>query len=283
MATSGKELLVRGKLGDFLQEHGLQNSIGDIDEIVLSYVISILEDLGDDRNAEENIDVDQFVEMMDAYIPGFESIDSVKVCKWMFELSGLITADNQNENQNSGKEEKVCFKGDNSQRFPAADEQSEEINGNESVEEEEPDEEVRMLLEMFPDSCTLEITHCLGLSKGNLETAAQLVLERAEEGTSIKRPKEKTNITPKKGLVLLNDKDLKKKMVERYGYQDTDEDKKTFKPPPLKQEPKKMVRYLDGRIVSTKGERFTEIKKEDAEEMKKTYINLKPAKKYRFH
>lgn len=49
------------------------------------------------------------------------------------------------------------------------------------------------------------------------------------------------------------------------------------------QEPKKMVRYLDGRIVSTKGERFTEIKKEDAEEMKKTYINLKPAKKYRFH
>ena len=44
-----------------------------------------------------------------------------------------------------------------------------------------------------------------------------------------------------------------------------------------------MVRYLDGRIVSTKGERFTEIKKEDAEEMKKTYINLKPAKKYRFH
>lgn len=46
-----------------------------IDEIVLSYVISILEDLGDDQNAEENIDVDQFTEMMDAYIPGFNSID----------------------------------------------------------------------------------------------------------------------------------------------------------------------------------------------------------------
>lgn len=44
-----------------------------------------------------------------------------------------------------------------------------------------------------------------------------------------------------------------------------------------------MVRYLDGRIVSTKGERFTEIKKEDTEELKKTFINLKPAKKYRFH
>lgn len=44
-----------------------------------------------------------------------------------------------------------------------------------------------------------------------------------------------------------------------------------------------MLRYLDGRVVSTKGERFTEIKKEDSEEMKKTYVNLKPARKYRFH
>lgn len=47
----------------------------DIDEIVLSYVNSILEDLGDDSNAEENIDVDQFAEMMEAYIPGFGNID----------------------------------------------------------------------------------------------------------------------------------------------------------------------------------------------------------------
>ena len=44
-----------------------------------------------------------------------------------------------------------------------------------------------------------------------------------------------------------------------------------------------MVRYLDGRVVSTRGERFTEIKKDDDEKMKKTFINLKPAKQYRFH
>ena len=47
----------------------------NIDEIVLSYVISILEDLGDSDQAEENIDVDQFTEMMDAYIPGFAEIN----------------------------------------------------------------------------------------------------------------------------------------------------------------------------------------------------------------
>ncbi len=49
------------------------------------------------------------------------------------------------------------------------------------------------------------------------------------------------------------------------------------------QESKKMVRYLDSQVVSTKGERFTEIKKKEDDDMKKTYVNLKPAKQYRFH
>jgi hypothetical protein len=39
--------------------------------------------------------------------------------------------------------------------------------------------------------------------------------------------------------------------------------------------------------VSTKGEKFFELKTEEeeelAKEMKKTYVNLKPARKYRFH
>jgi hypothetical protein len=46
-----------------------------------------------------------------------------------------------------------------------------------------------------------------------------------------------------------------------------------------------MVRYLDNKVVSVKGERYTEIK-EDAdgkEDVKKTYVSLKPARQYRFH
>ncbi|KAH3723919.1 hypothetical protein DPMN_049717 [Dreissena polymorpha] len=38
-----------------------------------------------------NIDVDQFVEVMDAYIPGFGDIDSVAVCDWMFELASKMS------------------------------------------------------------------------------------------------------------------------------------------------------------------------------------------------
>ena len=52
------------------------------------------------------------------------------------------------------------------------------------------------------------------------------------------------------------------------------------------QEPKKLVRYRDNKIVSLKGERYTEVKREDGEEPtppKKTVVNLKPARQYRSH
>jgi len=44
-----------------------------------------------------------------------------------------------------------------------------------------------------------------------------------------------------------------------------------------------LIRYLDSRVVSVKGEKFTEVKKAEDESVKNTYINLKPARQYRFH
>ena len=35
-----------------------------------------------------------------------------------------------------------------------------------------------------------------------------------------------------------------------------------------------MIRYRDGKIVSTKGERFTQVTKAESEEMKKSYVNM---------
>lgn len=49
------------------------------------------------------------------------------------------------------------------------------------------------------------------------------------------------------------------------------------------QAPKKLIRYLDNQVVSTRGERYKDTKKPESEEMKRTYINLKPARKYKFH
>ena len=48
-----------------------------------------------------------------------------------------------------------------------------------------------------------------------------------------------------------------------------------------------MVRYYESKVVTTKGEKYFELKTEEDEEaaklLKKTFINLKPARKYRFH
>ena len=49
------------------------------------------------------------------------------------------------------------------------------------------------------------------------------------------------------------------------------------------QGPKKLIRYRDNQIVTTKGERFWKAKETESEEIKRTYVNLKPARKYRFH
>lgn len=45
----------------------------------------------------------------------------------------------------------------------------------------------------------------------------------------------------------------------------------------LFQDEKKMIRYRDGKIVSTKGERFSQVTKEESEEMKKSYVSWQPA------
>lgn len=49
------------------------------------------------------------------------------------------------------------------------------------------------------------------------------------------------------------------------------------------QAPKKLVRYHGSQVVTTKGERYHLVKKEEPDDMKKTYVSLKPARKYRFH
>ncbi|GCB74936.1 hypothetical protein scyTo_0020847 [Scyliorhinus torazame] len=64
---------------------------------------------------------------------------------------------------------------------------------------------------------------------------------------------------------------------------DNEDDVKTHKPIAPKEAPKKLIRYIDNQVVSTKGERYTEVKKTESDEIKKTYINLKPSRKCRFH
>lgn len=76
---------------------------------------------------------------------------------------------------------------------------------------------------------------------------------------------------------------MKEFILQKYMLVDDEDDKKTHRPLMPKEAPKKLIRYIDNQVVSTKGERYKDNKKPESEEMKKTYINLKPARKYKFH
>lgn len=58
--------------GGFQIEHPMiLLSFSCIDDIVLGYIVSVLEQLGED----EQFDEEEFAEIMDAYIPGFDTIN----------------------------------------------------------------------------------------------------------------------------------------------------------------------------------------------------------------
>lgn len=59
----------------------------------------------------------------------------------------------------------------------------------------------------------------------------------------------------------VNDEELKARIIDRYSYVDKDDDSREHRPVAPKTEPKKLVRYLDNKIVSVKGERYTEVKR----------------------
>jgi len=51
----------------------------DVDDVVLQYMVSILEELGNSAASEDLFDVEQFTEMMEAYLPGFQTVDRFAV------------------------------------------------------------------------------------------------------------------------------------------------------------------------------------------------------------
>lgn len=53
---------------------GLALSYSGLDEVIFSYVLGVLEDLGPSGPSEENFDMEAFTEMMEAYVPGFAHI-----------------------------------------------------------------------------------------------------------------------------------------------------------------------------------------------------------------
>lgn len=121
--------------------------------------------------------------------------------------------------------------------------------------------ETAALQEIFPDSSALEIKHCITIANGDIDHAIQMILDREEKGESLTG-----NLLGcgQKNKVI-DDNELKNRIISRYSYVDSNAANKEYKPVAPKIEPKKMVRYRDNKIVSLKGERYTEIRKSGEE------------------
>ncbi|CAG0892426.1 unnamed protein product [Darwinula stevensoni] len=304
--------LIKESLQTFFKAHKCDEdaSLNSLDDIFMKYIISILEELGCEEHPQDVFDVEAFVEMMSACFPSFSTISQTDICTWMFELSAqLQTAKNHmgkgmrlindemgstcSSGSNASGDEREMIRSrtvSSSSEASAYSCSSSRASHNsecsdcdawatQSVEE---DDDWRALTEMFPAVCSFEAKHCLSVSGGDLGAAVQLLLHRQENGLAMKA-KPAAAHKGQRQQVALDDQSIKKKIIEQYSYIDQAEDAKDHKPPPLKFEPKKMIRYREGQVVSVKGERYSEIKDKDKEASKRTYIHLKPAKQYHFH
>ncbi|XP_004631533.2 CUE domain-containing protein 2 isoform X5 [Octodon degus] len=287
-ASMEPERIVGTALLTFVQAHLPEADVSGLDEVIFSYVLGVLEDLGPSGPSEENFDMEAFTEMMEAYVPGFAHIPRGTVGDMMQKLSGQLSDARNKENlqpQSSCVQGQVPISPDPLQPPEKLKEETcSSVAARDTQDKAAAPEEllpgVDVLLEVFP-SCSVEQAQwALAKARGDLEEAVQMLVEGKEEGPSAwdgpSQDLPRCLRGPQKD-------ELKSFILQKYMMVDSAEDRKTHRPVAPKEAPKKLIRYIDNQVVSTKGERFKDVRNPEAEEMKATYINLKPARKYRFH
>ncbi|XP_034828026.1 CUE domain-containing protein 2 [Maniola hyperantus] len=281
-AIAQQECHVKESLFQFIKKNIPSADVSAIDDIVLAYVISILEEASQDPC----FDVEGFIEMMAAYIPKFASIDPGLVCSWVLELEAELSrrdvSDTMSNHDDSAGSDKISLtlqslsemlpiqsvtKNNRSHSNSENSESSESTERRSLLDGEEYAEQCRALHEMFPNTCAMEIKHCVSIACGDAERAAATLLHRREHGQALSA----AALHAAAKQPSCDDQELKSRIIARYSYVDKNSDTKEHKPLAPKIEPKKLVRYRDNKIVSLKGERYTEVPKSgiDEEHLKK--------------
>ncbi|KAL1502676.1 hypothetical protein ABEB36_007789 [Hypothenemus hampei] len=278
-----QESTIKDSLFEFVRYHIPDADLGLIDDIVLSYVIAFLEDVGSDSQ----FDVEGFSEMMEAYFPQFATINHNTICEWMFGLEEKLRKIEQAETIKGPLSLDISLpevfptkvkprSHNNSESFetPKRVHKLSEMSDGGSTDSSCCDfpDEMDILQEMFPSVCTIEVKQCLAIAAGDIERATQILIDRQENGQCLSQ---NTTLTVQVAKQTIDDAELKSRIIERYSYIDKDALNKEYRPVAPKVEPKKLVRYRDNKIVSLKGERYTEVKKGDDVED----ISLKKNKK----
>jgi len=285
------ESRVKFSLFQVIQEADADFELSEIDDIVTSYVMGILQELMDCEDPDDMFDIDCFREMLQAYLPASELVKDESLSKCVMKLVQELKDDRDSKELIPGVDIKSLIAVTTQQ--PASNQQQSRKNRSisensddydkkkkggprtsESQEDEKMDSGVEILLEMFPTCCKVEAVHCLTVMGGDLDRAVQLLITRAEMGQDIK-PSQTQMLAKLSKPAEMDDTQVKKKIMEQYGFVDKEEDRRYHRPNISKKgEDKKLIRYREGKIVSTKGERFTQVTKEESLEMKRTIVNI---------
>lgn len=282
------ERIVSAALLAFVQTHLPEADLSGLDEVIFSYVLGVLEDLGPSGLSEENFDMEAFTEMMEAYVPGFAHIPRGAIGDMMQKLSGQLSGARNKENlqpQSSKVQGHVPISTEPLQRPEKLKEETRASAAGDTQDEASGAEEellpgVDVLLEVFPTCSVEQAQWVLAKARGDLEEAVQMLVEGKEDGPPAW---DGPNQDQPRHLRGPQKDELKSFILQKYMMVDSAEDQKIHRPMAPREAPKKLIRYIDNQVVSTKGERFKDVRNPEAEEMKATYINLKPARKYRFH
>ncbi|XP_010566017.1 PREDICTED: CUE domain-containing protein 2 isoform X2 [Haliaeetus leucocephalus] len=230
------EKIIRDTLTHFIQSHIPAADLSGMDDVFFSYITGVLEELGLPESSEETFDMDTFVEMMEAYIPGFAEIHSGDVCEMMFSLSESLGearnkgqkavesgSETPSEDLTKGQEPEAGACNGERLRTPT--------DGAGAQEGNDLKDGVELLLEMFPACTVSQAEKALAMALGNLEEAVQLIVEEKVEigpaGVSVKelaRPRR----TP-------NHEELKQVILQKYMMVDSADDQKTHRPAPPKE------------------------------------------------
>ncbi|KAM8782454.1 CUE domain-containing protein 2 [Rhynchonycteris naso] len=282
------ERIVSAALLAFVQTHLPEADLSGLDEVIFSYVLGVLEDLGPSGPSEENFDMEAFTEMMEAYVPGFAHIPRGTIGDMMQKLSGQLSGARNKENlqpQSSEVQGQVPISPESLQRPEKLKEDTRASSAAGDTQDEAASAEelmpgVDVLLEVFPACSVEQAQWVLAKARGDLEEAVQMLVEGKEEGPPVW---DDPNQDLPRRLRGPQKDELKSFILQKYMMVDSAEDQKIHRPMAPREAPKKLIRYIDNQVVSTKGERFKDVRNPETEEMKATYINLKPARKYRFH
>ncbi|XP_075614596.1 CUE domain-containing protein 2 isoform X3 [Balearica regulorum gibbericeps] len=229
------ERIIRDTLTYFIQSHIPAADLSGMDDVFFSYITGVLEELGSPESSEETFDMDTFVEMMEAYIPGFAEIHSGDICEMMFSLSerlcearnkekpGQKTVESRSEapSEDLTKGQEPGAGACNGERLCTP------TDGAGAQEGDDLKDGVELLLEMFPACTVSQAEKALAMALGNLEEAVQLIVEEKVEigpAGELARPRRAPN-----------HEELKQVILQKYMMVDSAEDQKTHRPAPPKE------------------------------------------------